>query len=137
MRNPNSTRPWQHVLEVLNGYINLAIILSKNKRLHGEAFNFGPGKKNYKVIDVLNKMKMFSSKINWKIDKNKKFFENTLLNLDSTKSNKVIKWKSKLNFTNTIKMTIDWYINFLKNRNRKEKILLKSIEQIKNFENLK
>ena len=40
IRNPNSTRPWQHVLEVLNGYIQLAIQLKKNNKLHGQAFNF-------------------------------------------------------------------------------------------------
>ena len=42
IRNPNSTRPWQHVLDVLNGYIVLASKLRLNKKLHGEAFNFGP-----------------------------------------------------------------------------------------------
>ena len=47
VRNPTSTRPWQHVLEVLNGYINLAEHLNKNHKIHGEAFNFGPNKKNY------------------------------------------------------------------------------------------
>ena len=45
VRNPNSTRPWQHVLEVLNGYVNLAEHLNKNNKIHGEAFNFGPNKK--------------------------------------------------------------------------------------------
>ncbi len=42
LRNPKSTRPWQHVLDVLNGYIKLAINLSKNNKINGEAFNFGP-----------------------------------------------------------------------------------------------
>ena len=42
LRNPNSTRPWQHVLEPLSGYLNLAINLNESNKLHGEAFNFGP-----------------------------------------------------------------------------------------------
>ena len=42
LRNPNSTRPWQHVLEAIAGYLQLAASIKKNKRLHGEVFNFGP-----------------------------------------------------------------------------------------------
>ena len=42
IRNPRSTRPWQHVLEVIFGYITLAIKLYTNPKLHGEVFNFGP-----------------------------------------------------------------------------------------------
>ena len=42
IRNPKSTRPWQHVFDVLNGYIMLAMNLSKNKNLNGQSFNFGP-----------------------------------------------------------------------------------------------
>ena len=58
LRNQNSTRPWQHVLDVLNGYLTLAIKLSKNKKFNGEVFNFGPPEtSNYKVIDVVNEIK--------------------------------------------------------------------------------
>ena len=54
LRNPNSTRPWQHVLEATRGYLKLAQSLKKNKKLHGEAFNFGPNyTKNYKVLIVV------------------------------------------------------------------------------------
>ena len=42
IRSPNSTRPWQHVLDVLNGYLTLAYYLKKKNGVHGEAFNFGP-----------------------------------------------------------------------------------------------
>ena len=48
IRKGNATRPWQHVIEPLGGYIALACALNKNRGLHGEAFNFGPEtKKNY------------------------------------------------------------------------------------------
>ena len=137
VRNPNSTRPWLYVLEVLNGYINLAINLKENKKLHGHAFNFGPGKKNYKVIDVLKKMNFFWKKINWRVKKNKNFFEYNLLNLDTKKSNKLLKWKCKLSFSSSIKLTISWYRNFFINRNKQDKIMHNSIKQIKYFELLK
>jgi CDP-glucose 4,6-dehydratase len=51
IRSPHSTRPWQHFLEAICGYITLAINLNKNSSLHGEAFNFGPSNhQNYKVF---------------------------------------------------------------------------------------
>ena len=137
VRNPSSTRPWQHVLEVLNGYIILAKKLKKNKKLHGEVFNFGPKNKNYKVIEVLQKIKFFWHDINWKIIKKKNFFENNLLNLDSSKAEKILKWRCKLNFNKTIQITTDWYKNFFNYKNNKRKIFIKSIEQINDFENLR
>merc|ERR1711991_1059003 len=53
IRSPNSTRPWQHVLEALGGYLLLAKKLKFNKKLNGEIFNFGPNTKtNFKVINL-------------------------------------------------------------------------------------
>ena len=58
LRNPKSTRPWQHVFEAIFGYLILAIKLKKNSQLHGEAFNFGPNNKDNKsVLDVVLEMK--------------------------------------------------------------------------------
>ena len=63
IRNPNSTRPWQHVLDVLNGYIVLASQLRLNRKLHGEVFNFGPTiSKNLRVVDILKLVKKFGLK---------------------------------------------------------------------------
>ena len=60
IRSPKSTRPWQHVLEALSGYLVLSDKLSKNSNLHGEVFNFGPSnRKNFNVIDVIKNMKKF------------------------------------------------------------------------------
>ena len=73
IRNPNSTRPWQHVLEVVYGYMLLANKLSKNSKLHGQVFNFGPSyKKNFKVIEILKYFKLFWKKCSWKINKKKR-----------------------------------------------------------------
>ena len=60
IRSPNSTRPWQHVLEVIWGYLLLGEKLSKNKKkLHGEALNFGPNKySRYTVLQILNLYKL-------------------------------------------------------------------------------
>ncbi len=128
IRNPNSTRPWQHVLEVLNGYLKLAANLKKNKKLHGEAFNFGPEtKKNYKVVDVLRNIKKSWPVADWKIKRNKNFFENVLLQLNSNKAKKIIKWRPVLKFEETIRLTIEWYKYYSK---YKKGISTKSLEQI-------
>ena len=118
-------------LDVLNGYLIFAAKLRINKKLHGEAFNFGPtGRKNLKVVDILKISKSIWPQIKWEIDK-KSFFENNLLQLNSNKANKILKWKCLLNSKETIKLTIDWYKNFF----LKKDILDLSKKQIKYFEN--
>ena len=42
LRHPSATRPWQHVLEPLSGYLTLAMALKADAKLHGQPFNFGP-----------------------------------------------------------------------------------------------
>ncbi len=130
IRSPKSTRPWQHVLDIIYGYAKLAIKLNQNPKIHGEAFNFGPDKKNFKVIDILKKMKIYWPKIKWKISKQKKFKENTLLHLNSQKSKKFLKWKTVLNFDNSVKFTIEWYKNYLTN---KKNIYYYSTKQISEY----
>ena len=72
IRNANSTRPWQNVLDVINGYLTLAIKLNKNAKFHGETFNFGPSKEeNFTVIQVVKYIEKYWDNIKWKI---KKFF---------------------------------------------------------------
>ena len=133
IRNPNSTRPWQHVLDVLNGYITLAVKLKMNKKLHGEEFNFGPRNINFKVIDILKIARKNWPIARWKILKSKKFFENTLLSLNSTKAENILNWKTKLNITDCINFTIDWYKYYLKNNKKKLNIFKSSINQINLF----
>ena len=70
IRNPKSTRPWQHVLEAVGGYLIFDTKLNKNKKLHCEAFNFGPNtKKSYNVISLVKSMKKYWKKVLWKISK--------------------------------------------------------------------
>jgi CDP-glucose 4,6-dehydratase len=113
IRYPKATRPWQHVLEPLFGYIKLAICLNKDKNLSGESFNFGPsGNKNYSVYDILQLIKSKYANFSWKLDKRKKDKETMILKLQCNKVLKKIKWKTKLNFKETIFNTISWYENY-------------------------
>jgi CDP-glucose 4,6-dehydratase len=137
IRNPNSTRPWQHVFEVIAGYLLFGIKINLNKKINGEVFNFGPNtKKNYKVIELIKELKKNWKNISWRIEKKKKrqvFYESTLLKLNSKKANKILGWKCILSFSETSKLVSDWYKCFYKNR---ENIKLKSYSDIKFFEKL-
>lgn len=114
IRNPDATRPWQHVLDALYGYIILSLNLRKNRKLNGQAFNFGPGlNNNYKVIEVLTLVKKLWQNIFWKTIKlKKKEFESSLLKLNSSKANSVLKWKCNLSFRESIYFTTEWYKYF-------------------------
>ena len=136
LRNPNSTRPWQHVLEAIVGYLQLAASIKKNKRLHGEVFNFGPSNtKNYKVLFVVKLMRKYWDKVSWKIaDKSKNsFYESKLLKINSNKAKVKLKWKSILTFNETINMVTEWYKNYYMHP---KKIYKTSFNQIKQYENL-
>ena len=117
IRNPNSTRPWQHVIEVVYGYMLLAKKLHNNPKLHGEVFNFGPSyKKNYKVEEILTFFKSIWSACKWKINaKNTNQKESVLLKLNSTKANQILKWETLLSFKETLIYTLNWYKEYYLN----------------------
>ena len=114
IRYPRSTRPWQHVLEALRGYLVLSMKLSQKKKIHGEAFNFGPKvNQNKTVIELVKEMKKNWNNVNWSISKLKmKSFESNLLELNSNKAKKLLHWKPKLDFRKTVELTVQWYKNY-------------------------
>ena len=119
IRNLSSTRPWQHVLDPLFGYISLAINLKKNQKINGESFNIGPFKaKNYSVGKVLNRFESKYKNIKWKVNNKEIFKEQNLLNLNCKKIEKKIGWKNKYNFNPTVDKTIEWYKNYNKKNTR-------------------
>ena len=115
LRSPNATRPWQHVLEAVGGYLCLAINLSFSKQIHGESFNFGPNlSKEYSVLKLVRAMGDHWENIYWKIipkSKNK-FYESELLRLNCNKAKKILKWKSILKFDEVIEMVSNWYHDY-------------------------
>ena len=118
IRNPNSTRPWQHVIEVVYGYILLAKKLDEDPKLHGQIFNFGPSyKKNYKVKEILIYFKSIWNLCRWKLAKNRtNQKESVLLKLNSSKAFKVLKWKTILSFNEILVFTLEWYKEYYLNK---------------------
>jgi len=117
LRNPLSTRPWQHVLEPLSGYLWLALMLSKTDNLHGESFNFGPSSLETQSVEKLVKtMAMFWDKVSWDSNKsNNDIHEAGLLKLNCDKASHLLDWSSSLSFIDTVKFTAEWYKNFYDN----------------------
>ncbi len=117
IRNPNSTRPWQHVLEALSGYLVLAFEITKNEKISGTSFNFSSDKiKNITVLNFLKKIKRKWPNIKWKIKNKNKFYESSLLQLNNSKAKKILNWRAKLNVNETIDFVVDWYKNFKENK---------------------
>jgi CDP-glucose 4,6-dehydratase len=118
IRSPHATRPWQHVLEPLSGYLCLAENLYLSNQNHGEAYNFGPSAyQNYPVSKLIDEMAKYWDQIKWNdvSDNSLNVSEAGLLKLNCDKALFDLEWHSVLNFEDTIKMTVDWYMKFYKN----------------------
>lgn len=118
IRNPNAVRPWQHVLEPLFGYMELALCLWENPQKFSEAFNFGPEPEDHlSVKDLVQESIRVWGKGDWKdISTNKQVHEATLLKLDISKAKLFMNWKPRLNAKLAIEWTIEWYKNSHDNR---------------------
>ena len=134
LRNPKSTRPWQHVLEAVGGYLCLAINLKNNKKLHGESFNFGPSlSKEHSVIELVKEMSNYWKNISWIKKKKSFFYESDLLRLNCSKAQRILKWKSVLKFNESIELVAKWYRNFYLKKGNIENL---TKEQIKIYQTL-
>ena len=119
IRNPKATRPWQHVLDPLYGYILLSRKMYIHKGKFNEAWNFGPKSKNKKnVLEVA--FKFFD---HWGLDrgrfivKKNHISESQTLSLSSSKARKYLSWQSIISFEEAIKLTAKWYLKYLEKSN--------------------
>ncbi|PZX51288.1 CDP-glucose 4,6-dehydratase [Algoriphagus ratkowskyi] len=120
IRNPGATRPWQHVLEPLSGYLNIAAELWNGGDFNGESYNFGPpSENNITVMELLEKLGK-----SWGFEKAEdtytqtgelKFSEAGLLKLNCDKALFDFKWQPTLNITELIQYTGDWYYRYYNN----------------------
>jgi len=112
LRNPQSTRPWQHVLEPLSGYLALAIALSEKPQLHGEPFNFGPqAQQNHSVLELVQEMALQWDQVRWQEVSQLAAvpYESGLLKLNCDKALHFLHWHAVMNFEDTVRMTAEWY----------------------------
>ncbi|MBF0238676.1 MAG: CDP-glucose 4,6-dehydratase [SAR324 cluster bacterium] len=112
IRKPQATRPWQHVLEPLSGYLVLGEKLFENPDLNGEAFNLGPhANQNHTVKELIEEMQKHWSNVHWTDVSNetKPIYEAGLLKLCCDKALHYLDWQPTLKFDETAKLTVEWY----------------------------
>lgn len=134
VRNPQATRPWQHILDCLSGYLWLTsclMFVPKTSPLVG-AFNFGPpSSSNRTVIELVEEI-FKTWKGSWVCkNENKELKEEPLLNLSAEKAAHLLKWSTIWDFSETVRQTMLWYK--LRHFNREKQMLKFSIEQITNY----
>jgi CDP-glucose 4,6-dehydratase len=126
IRNPLSTRPWQHVLEPLSGYLVLAQHLFDEGSDFAEGWNFGPKDEDCKPVSwILDKMvNIWGNGAKWELDKNNNPHEAGFLKLDCSKAAMRLNWSPKWNLENTLESIINWHQNYLSQKNSQEQCLL-------------
>lgn len=130
LRAPNSVRPWQHVLDCLNGYLVLVEKISQEK-IGGE-WNFGPNQNQAKsVANVANHSELiWGAQQKWVQDQDSHPHEAKTLVLNSDKARAELGWSDKLSFEENIEWTINWY----KNVNNGNDPLEETLKNIRDFE---
>jgi len=113
VRNPEAIRPWQHVLDVIYGYLLLGEKLLKGDKNYAEAWNFGPT--NSKIIKVKDILKIFKNNfknLEYVLDKNS-YYEAGFLKLDSLKAQLKLNWQSLWDIDVSLVKTCNWYKEYL------------------------
>lgn len=111
LRNPQATRPWQHVLEPLGAYLLLATKMVDEPTKYNEAYNIGPDAEDVLSVETLTETGIkIMGKGSYKSDKKAgQRHEANFLALDNTKIKDAIGWKPKWNAKDAIKVTFGWY----------------------------
>ena len=122
IRSPNSTRPWQHVLEPLSGYLALAASLYAEAPINGESFNFGPkSEQNRTVVELIEDLAVQwgfgDAKEAYFITSNTSYAEAELLKLNCDKAHSKLKWQSNLEYDECVRLLSDWYKKYYSSEN--------------------
>jgi CDP-glucose 4,6-dehydratase len=114
IRSPQATRPWQHVLESLSGYLMLGQQLLAGRREFADAFNFGPDPEgNRSVAEVLTVLHTHWDQLQWHTTTAEQPHEANLLYLDSSKAKQQLGWRPVWTLEQSLAATANWYREFL------------------------
>lgn len=125
VRNPLSTRPWQHVLEPLSGYLVLAEHLYLYGQEYAQAWNFGPRDQDCKSVEwILNSIiKTWGEDASWELDVNSNPHEAGFLKLDCSKAKQRLKWEPQWNLKLTLKSIVNWHKAWINKEDLKKECL--------------
>jgi CDP-glucose 4,6-dehydratase len=134
IRNPNSVRSWQYVLELISGILWLAAKMYEEPKKNSNAWNFGPplSEKSFTVKELVNSIfEEWGSDFSFEIEKNSdNMHESQSLIIDSSKSKKELGWETCLSFDETVSETVSWYKKY---ENDKSDIKNFTKKQIENY----
>ena len=130
IRNPQATRPWQYVLEPLNGYLLLGSKMYKDGVKYSSAWNFGPNGNDIITVEEIVKSVIKNwGKGEYKVDISRQPHEAGFLKLETSKARIFLGWKPVYEIYETIKRTINWYKYFY-NGIEKEKLYKITVKEI-------
>jgi CDP-glucose 4,6-dehydratase len=114
IRNPESVRPWQHVLDLLSGYLMLGQRLLEGRLEFADAWNFGPESRwSLSVLDVVRCIQQHWDAVSYNCDEvHGHPHETNVLVLDSSKSERILEWRPAFDTRRSIEKTVDWYRSF-------------------------
>ena len=138
IRSPQATRPWQHVLEPLSGYLALGQALVERPSLHGEAFNFGPrAEQNRTVVQLLGDLGRLwgfnTLEKAYRITGDIPFHEAELLKLNCDKALFHLHWEANLEYSQTIQFIGEWYRGFYREQANMHELTLGQISSYEQF----
>jgi CDP-glucose 4,6-dehydratase len=110
IRNPQATRPWQHVLEPLHGYLMLAERLHADGHQFSSGWNFGPPEESERTVGwIIERLyDLWRVDFEWQRDRNPGPPESTFLKLDASKARAHLGWRPKLDLDTTLQWIVDW-----------------------------
>lgn len=122
IRSPDAVRPWQHVLEPLNGYLELAEHLWEGGREYAEAWNFGPEREDARPVRWIAEhlAEIWGDGARWRIDDRPHPPEATYLKLDSSKARARLGWRPRLDLSTALDWLASWYLEHRQGRDARE-----------------
>lgn len=122
IRNPNAIRPWQHVLEPLNGYLCLAEKLWEHGPEFAQGWNFGPSDEDARpvswIVDYLTNL--WGEGARWELDSAQHPHEAHCLKLDCSKAKNLLGWSPKLHLSTALEWIVEWYRGYQQNKDMRD-----------------
>ena len=135
IRNPASTRPWQHVLEPLSGYLVLAQALYDHPTAYAEGWNFGPFDEDAKPVSwILDQMVSKWQGARWQLDEAAHPHEAGYLKLDISKAKARLNWQPMWRLEQTLNRIVDWHQAWLAGADMHQRCLAEITEYMKDME---
>lgn len=130
IRSPQATRPWQHVLEPLRGYLMLAQSLHEQGESFAGSWNFGPKPGDAQTVRwiVENILARWGARATWEVDGREHPHEAQMLQLDWSKAAQQLGWTPSLDLADALTMTVDWYRDVLHGQSAREKCIRQIVQ---------